>query len=142
MPDLEALSRLRSLVEAAPEPKFNMTQFRTGSDCGTAYCALGHAAIDPWFVEHHNAPGPRPSLDHTEARDQWALNFDQWCDTEKACKVFGLSSKDSFRLFGGDLFPYQKVSKSEVLANIDRLLAGLPAKRYAALKGFPEVLPG
>ena len=48
----ERLTQLRRVVvEAAPD-RFDMRSFSADTPCGTAYCAAGWAAIDPWFREH------------------------------------------------------------------------------------------
>jgi hypothetical protein len=46
----ERLRQLRRVVAAAPADRFVMDRFCTaGQPCGTAYCAAGWAALDPWM---------------------------------------------------------------------------------------------
>ena len=123
------LTELRRVVEAAPDDLFDMSRFsRPTPTCGTAHCAAGWAAVDPWFQRN------------TPIREIFAV--DVWghvgpCGDDSAfgdlAVMFGLDSRDADHLFGGtldfvsDAFAVPKVA---VLANIDRLLCGLPAEPY------------
>jgi hypothetical protein len=45
----EALAQIVRVLKATPPEAVNL--FDWVSDCGTAACAIGHAAQDPWFNE-------------------------------------------------------------------------------------------
>jgi hypothetical protein len=126
MANLECLRQLRRVVEAAPEDRFDMRRFSTPTDCGTAYCAAGWAAIDPWFREH------------TELGRAFRVGVGGmlgWDDdlAEVLGEVFGLTDGETNRLFGMFVGESCGVTRRLVLASIDRLLAGKAARSYADL---------
>lgn len=54
MPDPEQKEALRQLLRVAQamEPgKIIMTHWAEREDCGTTACLMGHAAMDPWFMD-------------------------------------------------------------------------------------------
>lgn len=46
--NLEAVARLVVILENTPDDNFNIGSW----SCGTAHCAVGLAACDPWFNQH------------------------------------------------------------------------------------------
>lgn len=125
----ERLKELRRVVEAAPEERFEMKHFCTEASCGTAYCAAGWAAIDPWFQEN------------TEILDIFDISIDDdgayveekddGATFEYLAEMFDISPQDTTNLFGGNLFRYSKtVPKGLVLKNIDSLLKGRKTSQY------------
>lgn len=50
--DVEALNELRRVCENVPEDRLHMQLFVNEGACGTAYCLLGWASLDPYFQEH------------------------------------------------------------------------------------------
>lgn len=131
---IERLQQLRRVVEAATDHRFHMRTFCEEADCGTAYCAAGWAAIDPWFREN-TAMG-----DIFEVGEEGMLREadDVYDPFENLGGVFGISYLDSLNLFGADLSRIYSephaVSRAEVIANVDRLIAGEPATPYAAIR--------
>jgi hypothetical protein len=124
----ERLEQLRRVVLAAPADRFHMRTWCEKSPCGTAYCAAGWAAIDPWFQ------------DNTEIGEVLDVNYDGMIFTHcfnvtyKLSRIFDISSDDSDRLFGAWLSPDYSdphgVTREDVVENIDRILAGKPAISY------------
>jgi hypothetical protein len=128
MANLECLRQLRRVVEAAPEDRFEMTIFSVSGKCGTAYCAAGWAAIDPWFREHTELGQVfRMCEDGTL---NWGRNLEL---TPVLGRAFGLEEWDVDRLFGMFVNWVGEVTRQHVLANIDRLLAGEPARSYSEM---------
>jgi hypothetical protein len=124
MANVECLRQLRRVVEAAPEDRFDMRWISTLTDCGTAYCTAGWAGIDPWFRQHTELGRAfRVGLGGM-------LNWDEDL-AEVLGKVFGLTDRETYRLFGLFVGEGDEATRRHVLANIDRLLAGEPARSYA-----------
>lgn len=129
-PNLTALRQLKRVVKAAPAERFRMRKFTEQTDCGTAYCAAGWAAIDPWF----NKRGLYMRGDAPETpNNMWAQGA--------LSEIFGLTLENTFALFAFDTPPPDidphAITKAEVIANIDRLLAGKRATVYRALRAKP-----
>ena len=121
----ERLLQLRRVVLAAPESRFDMNHFR----CGTAMCAAGWAASDPWFTER----GLHLAGEGDAAEVRFGENtFDPFSALEA---FFLLSTQDTERLFAGDaLNGTGPITKEEVIENIDLILAGEPARVYRAIE--------
>lgn len=119
MANIERLTQLRRVVEAAPEHLLDMGSFKLTKDCGTAYCAAGWAAIDPWFVK--------------QGLDLFA-EVDGGDPFYHLADFFNLDTEDANNLFGADLARNDNVSKEEVLANIDRLIAGQHTEPYPGVE--------
>jgi hypothetical protein len=121
----EALQQLRRVVESAPDDLFHMRAVVERTSCGTARCAIGWAAVDPWFQENTRLPELiPPSYDRKGLPSLYALN-----------ELFDISSIDANNLFAGSISRYvneHAVSKEEVLWNIDELLAGRETLPYCA----------
>ena len=128
MPNTEALTQLRRVVEAAPEELFHMRAVVEHVDCGTARCALGWAIIDPWFQANTRINEALPA----DYDRQMYLGY----RTERVlCEIFDIDEKDTRYLFAAHLSVYvdpHAVPRRTVLANIDRLLAGKRAVKYKA----------
>ena len=129
MPNTEALTQLRRVVEAAPEELFHMRAVVEHVDCGTARCALGWAIIDPWFQANTRINEALPA----DYDRQQYLTDD---GTEGVlCEIFDIDEEDTSYLFAADLsvrVDPHAVPRRTVLANIDRLLAGKRAVKYKA----------
>ena len=113
-PNKAALRQLRRVVKAVPDDLLHMHSITSAALCGTAHCAIGWAAIDPWFIKKFE----------TSIHYEWAAPFN-------------LSEKQADILFAGDAcsgLPDHAITKAEVLANIDRILAGKRALVYKALR--------
>jgi hypothetical protein len=98
--------------------------FSQETDCGTAYCAAGWAVVDPWFREHTDLGAT------TRLREDGSLKWLIRPAWEVLAWVFGLSGEEVSALFYPDK---DRVTKEEVLINIDRLIAGRPARLYSQL---------
>lgn len=133
--DVQALTELRRVVKAAPKHLFHMRSITEEAPCGTAHCAIGWAAVDPWFQA--NKPGMCDDILGKSDKEEF-VPF-----TTPATKAFGLTLDQATKLFGGDLMfggDRHPVSKAEVLWNIDQLLAGKEPRSYAATSmGEPYV---
>jgi hypothetical protein len=119
----ENLRQLRRVVEAAPEERFHMRSIAEMASCGTAFCALGWFALDPW----------------ARANTSIVSIVYAFYSCLSAASLFGISEGEAEHLFGislpGTCNPHC-VTKAEVLWNIDELLAGRTTRPYAALAGF------
>jgi hypothetical protein len=124
----EALQQLRRVVQDAPDDLFHMRALVEESACGTARCAIGWAAVDPWFQANTRLPGWIPS-------SYAGAIFPTGRVWDALDAIFGISCSDTSNLFAGDLpmsAGKHAVSKTEVLWNIDELLAGRNALPYMA----------
>lgn len=119
----EILAQLRRVVEAAPEDRLHMRRYAEEAECGTALCAAGFCLIDPWFRARTLILGYFDDASELELHDLFQI------DEEDARNLFG------FALYRG-VDPHA-VTKAEVLWNVDELLAGRPARPYAAAKQHP-----
>lgn len=128
--DSVRMKQLRRVVEAAPEDRFEMKNFCTESSCGTAYCAAGWAALDPWFQENTDI------LDIFDVEVIGSLAYVKEAHDNTFSRLqlmFGLSAVEADDLFGGELHRLSPpVPKSFVLENIDSILAGDPTIPYAS----------
>ncbi len=119
----EAMIELRRVVEAAPPELFHMRAWKEKAGCGTAYCAAGWAAIDPWFTER--------GLTH-EAMQAASMDFrDSTFDAVR--RFFGLTEAEGERLFGTsgtDYYDPHAITREMVIENIDRMLAGKRPRFY------------
>jgi hypothetical protein len=123
----ERLRQLLRVVEAAPDERFNMIDFSLDVECGTAYCAAGWAALDPWFRE--NTPiGEVLRVLETDGGpvlvQEIFLVFPALAD------IFGLDQDNADALFGASLALGDVVEKSAVVENIRSLLNGGEAWPY------------
>ena len=108
--NIERLQQLRRVVKAAPEDLWDMSGFNSHTDCGTAHCAAGWAALDPWFQEK------------TEILSIFdALNDEVWQRSTtthyQLMKLFGLTVKQT-----SDLFYNYSLKKWEVVTLLDMLI--------------------
>ena len=131
MANKEALRQLRRVVAKAPKHSLHMNRVVDQSDCGTARCAIGWAAVDKWFQENTKL---------NELIDPGVTYQTNIGDIANIAGIFDISVDNATKLFGGGLSPYgngpHDVSKKEVLWNIDRLLEGKPARSYEAVAEF------
>jgi hypothetical protein len=131
----ERLRQLRRVVAAAPADLFVMDRFCTmNQPCGTAYCAAGWAALDPWFQKETPMSDYFDLVDHEQGTLVLA-NVSRNCFRGLAT-IFDLDGIESKELFGADLPLGCKVSQAAVIANIDRLLRGEATIPYAEGEGY------
>jgi hypothetical protein len=121
MTNVERLTQLRRVVEAAPSHLFVMNDFETTvPGCGTAYCAYGWAEQDQWFIKN-GLPTDFSDLERPEL-------FQALAD------YFRIGRRDADRLFGAGFTMDGEggfmTDKAPVLANIDRLIAFEDAELY------------
>jgi hypothetical protein len=118
----QALQRLRGVAENAPDDLLHMRLYREKAACGTAYCLLGWASLDPWFNER--------GLVSADRDDRF------WLALECIRPILDISPDDCDNLFATEILddtgPHA-ISKQEVLDNIDRVIAGGRALRYRAV---------
>lgn len=129
--NIEALKQLRRVVEAAPDDRFHMRRWSEKAPCGTAYCAAGWAAIDPWFRENTGIG------DIFKLRRYGYLELITCSPFFSLARLFDISIYEAATLFGIGIDPRSNphaVSRAEVIANIDRILAGQKPERYAVLR--------
>ncbi len=98
----ERLAKLATLLMTVPDKHFDMSVWRDGEDCGTAACAVGHAAMDPWFnarglkLQKRNKLMSRPG-------HSWIPFFQgrtrKYLSLKAAQAFFGLSYEDAGHLF-------------------------------------------
>jgi hypothetical protein len=127
----ERLRQLRRVVLAAPENLFNMNSIK----CGTAMCAAGWAASDPWFIDR----GLRMVSSEVN-RTRITIADDIFLDTFGAlAEFFGIDTEDADILFAADACSdTPPISKLEVIDNIDLMLDGCRPTKYRAVRPDPE----
>ncbi len=120
------LLELRRVCESIPDDLLHMRSLEEQSPCGTARCLLGWARLDPWLQENSE-------LGTTSAVPSWM--FFNYVYSHDLARIFQVSRDDASHLFALDInrdVPEHAVSKSEVLWNLDQLIAGKPALPYCA----------
>jgi hypothetical protein len=129
MPNVEALQQLRRVMEAAPDDRIHMNSFSERAACGTAYCAAGWAAVDPWFQQNTAIP------------EIFAVNEDGTLSQRigdafgALANVFDIYNDEADILFAaesGDIDDHA-ITKAEVINNIDALIAGGEPEVYDAI---------
>jgi len=131
MANVPVLKQLRRVAKSAPEEQLHMTTFvDTNAPCGTARCLLGWAIIDPWFQKHTRINEVLPAgFEDT--------HFGLGPKHKKILKeMLGVDARDVSALFAFNSSMYDDphvVSKAEVLASIDALIAGHSNRPYAGL---------
>jgi hypothetical protein len=134
MANIERLTQLRRVIEEAPEDRLHMRAWSEKAPCGTAHCAAGWAALDPWFqvnteILKHFFVGASGRVHPREYSSDAFGGLAQ---------IFAISGQDARALFGGGLHDDDSephaVTKGEVLKNIDALLMGKRAEFYEAAK--------
>lgn len=127
--NIEALTQLRRVVEAAPEELFHMRSVVEKSSCGTARCAFGWALIDPWFAQNTNI------AKCVEPHSHYMNSF--YIISYAAAELFDILQINVDRLLAinaDNTMDPHAISCQEVIDNIDRLLAGHPAESYRAMR--------
>lgn len=121
--NIEALEQLKRVVADAPEGLFVMNRWSTYRACGTAHCAAGWAAVDPWFKRNTDI-----GRVFVETAEDFVIMTDDW---EVMAAIFGITEDDANRLFAYEITSSgAKATKADVIANIDRLIAGEAAVSY------------
>lgn len=120
MPNVERLKQLHRVVSDAPDDLFHMPTWSMCLPCGTAHCALGWAALDPWFLENTEIGG----LFAEPSEDGYFTSCVTTTGADLA-KLFDIERNDSNNLFCYDSGSTGRmVEKQRVLDNIDRILRG------------------
>lgn len=132
----EALERLIVLLERQPEDQpvdsFNLDSWYDGKDtcptkygfkikaqdCGTSACAVGLAALDPWFQERGLQLVPP---DEDEDGDEATIRYQGYYHFSAVNEFFDIPYEEAWRLFhpSGYAIP---VTPSLVATNIRNLL--------------------
>ncbi len=113
--NIERLTQLRRLAIETPAELLDM-QFL---ECGTARCLAGHAYYDPWFQENTEIQRAFQTL-------RGALVWTKGT-CQRLADIFDISNRHVeaiFVTFGG------QPSQGEVVANLDRILAGQEPQLY------------
>jgi hypothetical protein len=130
---IERLRQLRRVVDDAPNNLFWMTSFSTAAACGTAHCAAGWAAVDPWFQAN------TPILDVFRVSDGDVKTIFGFAHLtlDALAEIFGIDICDARALFAFDCggTSHRDIDKEEVLANIDTLIEGDEIETYQAIIG-------
>ena len=111
----EALGRLADKLQGSgpyplpiPSSQFSMLSWQAPDDtCGSAVCALGWAATDPWFNARGFAMTSRGRWGKPIYQPQFAAgsNPGPVCGYSGAAKFFGLSSSATTYMFHPDSYP-------------------------------------
>jgi hypothetical protein len=125
----ERLRQLLRVVEAAPDERFDMRDFHRETRCGTAYCAAGWAALDPWFRENTPIGEVLGVISRTDGGRTLEV-MTPGCAFDSLADIFGLDRNDAVILFGATLNRWDVVDKCEVVENIRSLLGGGPVNDY------------
>jgi hypothetical protein len=124
----QRLQHLREVIEGAPTDRFNMTAVQQESECGIAYCAAGWAAQDPRF----KAEGLSLTVGSGELTPpNYDIGLERVTGWQAIERFFYLSRSEVSIMFGLDLLRRHVVLKSQVIANVDRILAGVPPEPYS-----------
>lgn len=125
MPNIEALRQLRRVVENAAEEQFDMGSYQ--NECGTTRCAAGHAAFDPWHQQNTRINEVLPIIDTPHGKElECGLGIFEGLE-----EIYGIDESDAGRLF----YPDSTLSRAEVIASIDSIIAGNGAIDYDAEGG-------
>lgn len=110
----ERLERLEALLRRiAKRPRKLGFDLRTWK-CGTAACAIGHAAMDPWFQKQGLI------LTGTSGDIEWPA-YKRWTEFEAAAAFFGVKDNVAYELFGPAA--YEDADLTNPLAVADRIRA-------------------
>lgn len=128
----EAFENLKRVVQAAPENLWCMNYITKQTTCGSAHCAIGWAAIDPWFIKEaklNSYPIGNTGQWACDSDTLWNERFDFW----------GVDDETLNTLFGGELQSSDPpIDKQEVLDNIDRILNGDDPVPYLPIRNRYE----
>lgn len=145
MPNIEALKQARRIMVDL-KIGFDMrclNHFKP--DCGTAHCLAGWICLDPWFrantaigqstrARENGVVEPAGLDDNREARraDKSLENVHDAAIFAQVQGVLGLDADDRDALLGLNTLAswLYYASEWDVIANIDRLIAGKRAVRY------------
>ena len=119
--NLTRARRLRRIVAAEPVEKLDVRSWR--KSCGTVHCLGGLAAADPVFNRHGLNPSP------------WdGAPLYKWFEALPALEAFfGLTSKQSFRLFMPSVYPEdQELTRVEFLKRLGRIIRRAERVREAS----------
>jgi hypothetical protein len=130
---------LRRVLINAKDDRLHMRMFCVvGAPCGTAYCLAGFAAIDDWFAAH------TPINEYLKVEYDGSLTVVAHSGRyvgKGLAEIFEISEPAAEALFAIGLCDAMErklcedphfITKDEVLANIDALLAGREPTRYDA----------
>lgn len=108
MANVEALEHLKRVIRDAPKDLFDMGVFSHTTNCGTAHCAAGWAAVDPWFQKN------------TPILEGFTTSGEDMQDSDEVlAKTFGLSGN-----VADSIFYFTDGTKEEVIEVIDNIIDG------------------
>lgn len=96
--------------------------------CGTAACAVGYAAADPWFVEH--------GLRLTQPRDNpelAGLAYESYRNWKACAAFFGVTTAEAKFLFNPESYPGIRATPTDVIIRIRSFTASKRSQRAAAV---------
>jgi hypothetical protein len=115
-PNIEALQQVVRVLKTV-EPK----DFCLGSwTCGTAACAIGHAAQDPWFIERGLQIGVT-SYNYDGDEERCPVQEDGNSGWPAVGDFFNLSQKSAFYLFN-ELKYNHDVTVQDVITRIEEFI--------------------
>lgn len=126
MPNVENLQQLKRVVRDRPDDQFDMVFLAKKTDCGTVACAIGSAAMDPWFLQNTPISSALSVAILPDGEVKMVISHDM---DDILAELFDLCEEDIDNLFYTNTTP-GNVTKDMVLENIDRLIAGLLAEEY------------
>ena len=92
--------------------------------CGTSACAIGYAAMDPWF-NRRGLKFKRGSGLGGSWIGEATLSYKDFGEFHSVLQFFGLSFKDAEQLFTEDGYGDKEVTPQMVIDNIQAYTAGL-----------------
>jgi hypothetical protein len=144
------VDRLRQLIRVIREAKdeeWSMSAWSTtmsdaeGRSCGTAFCAAGNCAMDPWFQKHTEI---MRILEPDFVRNVWVdgqkvaifriRQIPEGIEVDRALgRLFEISEEDAGAIFGCDVAAddLADVTRVQAIENVQRVIDGLPAIPYA-----------
>lgn len=130
MANIERLQQARKIIDAAPEDRLRMAVLSQASGCDTTYCFAGWLIASPWFRDH-------TELGQFELTARGRILYIRNCEYHSpfnaVAAVLAINADDADALMGlscrFDNMAKQP-DKACVIANINRIIAGLPAIPY------------
>lgn len=116
------LTDLQQAIDKDPDKwaTFDLRMWR--NDCGTCFCAVGHAAMDPWFIERGLFMGSDTGPKGTQVLAPAMEYARGW---RAVCNFFSLEMASAMYLFSSCQYEHDAAPR-DVVARIETLLAELP----------------
>lgn len=118
----EALLKICEILQEVLDKNFSLKVWR----CGTAGCAIGHAASHPWFIERGLTMSDNHGISSTHGnyiQPEFNNGEDVFTDFTAVSEFFDISYDDACFLFGGNYYSQKNVTKQDVIDRIQKYVA-------------------